>query len=458
MTRRASLAGRITLVAVGAALVTAVIAAALSVGLIRSEDQSRARGDLRRVADAAAAAADRGPTGASELRVRRLLRALNFQFATFDGAAHITAGSSALAAQALTPQERSRLVSGVQLSATRNVGGSRVLVEARPIPTGGIVLVQRRSDALAGGARAVRRILLALVIGALVAALLAYLLARWLSRPLRRTADAAHALASGRRDVTVVPEGPVEVAEVADAVNTLAAHLAYSEGRQRNFLMSISHELRTPLTAISGYAESLSNGVVPADDVARVGGVLAGEAHRLGRLVSDLLDLARLDAADFRVELGAVDVAALAAAAAQVWRDRCAAVGVAFTLEVTGSAPPPFASADPSRLRQAVDGLLENALRVTPAGAPIVLAVRAEPGPRPVVVEVRDGGPGLRDDDLAVAFDRAALYERYRGVRQVGTGLGLAIVAGLVARIGGTVEAGHAAEGGARFTIRLPAA
>jgi two-component system OmpR family sensor kinase len=74
-----------------------------------------------------------------------------------------------------------------------------------------------------------------------------------------------------------------------------------------------------------------------------------------------------------------------------------------------------------------------------------------------VVLEVRDGGPGLNDDDLPVAFEQSVLYERYRGVRKVGTGLGLAIVDRLVRRLGGTVEAGHAVEGGARFTVRLPA-
>ena len=72
------------------------------------------------------------------------------------------------------------------------------------------------------------------------------------------------------------------------------------------------------------------------------------------------------------------------------------------------------------------------------------------------VVEVRDGGPGLTDADLPVAFERSVLHERYRAVRQVGTGLGLAIVRGLVGRLGATIEAGHAVEGGARFTVRLP--
>ncbi len=137
-----------------------------------------------------------------------------------------------------------------------------------------------------------------------------------------------------------------------------------------------------------------------------------------------------------------------------MWAGRCAAAGVVFRLEAPDA--PIVSVTDAARVRQVLDGLFDNALRVTPSGAPIVLAARIEPGQ--AVVEVRDGGPGLSDADLPVAFDHGVLYERYRGVRQVGTGLGLAIVRGLVARLGGHVEAGHANEGGARFTVRLPLA
>ena len=84
------------------------------------------------------------------------------------------------------------------------------------------------------------------------------------------------------------------------------------------------------------------------------------------------------------------------------------------------------------------------------------MIVEVRHGPGFDVIEVRDGGPGLTDEDLAVAFEPSVLHERYRGLRPVGTGLGLAIVARLAHVLGGTVEAGHAAEGGARFTLRLP--
>jgi two-component system sensor histidine kinase BaeS len=131
-------------------------------------------------------------------------------------------------------------------------------------------------------------------------------------------------------------------------------------------------------------------------------------------------------------------------------------VGVVFRLEAPATAI--WCHTDPSRVRQILDGLLENALRVTPPGAPIILSVRTGKEPQTVLLEVRDGGPGLTDEDLAVAFERSVLYERYRGVRRVGTGLGLAIVDGLARRLGGTVSAGHSAEAGASFTVRLPAA
>lgn len=242
--------------------------------------------------------------------------------------------------------------------------------------------------------------------------------------------------------------------EVGAAVNTLAAALSHSEARQREFLLSVSHDLRTPLTAITGYAESLADGVVPPEQAAEVGAIMLTESHRLNRLVADLLDLARLDAQDFRIEWTEVDLTELVYAAGQVWSSRCRAAGIRFSVHAE---PVPLrVRTDSARVRQVVDGLLENALRVTPADAPIVLAAyRAGPGH--AVVEVRDGGPGLAEEDLAVAFQRSVLYERYRGVRQVGTGLGLAIVDRLVHRLGGTIEAGHSVEGGARFTVRLPA-
>jgi two-component system sensor histidine kinase BaeS len=454
---RGTLAGRIALVTTAVAVVAVLVAGVVSLGLVRGAGDADARKTLSALADAAA----EGTGGSGRLgdgpvlgrtRTRNQLNALKIDF-TFLTRAGKTSGGPAegLASRALTDPERQAVVAGRSLSLTRDVGGVRTLIEARPAAIGGVVLAQSLSDA-SFARDAVQRIALSLLIGLAVAALAGLLLARLLARPLKRAAQTAHQLAAGARDIRVPPEGPAEVAEVADSLNALSTALATSEGRQREFLLSVSHELRTPLTAITGFAESLADGVTTGPDVQPVARTVLGEAHRLERLVSDLLDLARLGAQDFRIDLRPVELTALMETAAAVWRARCEAVGVTGLADLPHH--PVLCVTDPTRVRQIVDGLAENALRVTPAGRPVLLGLYETPGL--AVLQVRDGGPGLAPQDLPVAFERSVLYQRYRGVRQVGTGVGLALVHGLTTRLGGSAEAGRAPEGGACFTVRLP--
>src|SRR6266542_3298604 len=143
-------------------------------------------------------------------------------------------------------------------------------------------------------------------------------------------------------------DAPAEVEDLARALNDLAKALATSEGRQRDFLLSISHELRTPLTTIRGYAEALADGVIGPDGAMRAGQTVLGEAERLDRLVADLLVLARLEAADFPVELLPVDLTDLVRTAADAWAARCAGVGLVLRTELPGG--PVQVRTDPGRL------------------------------------------------------------------------------------------------------------
>jgi signal transduction histidine kinase len=386
-----------------------------------------------------------------------------------------------------------------QVAAGRSVSqrllyqGRMMLAEGRPAgDRDGIVLLMAPTAVTA--LAVVSRLWLALGAGLLAGLLAGILLARRLGRPLRQVAAAARRLHAGDRGARAPTDAPSEVADVSYALNDLAGALALSENRQRAFLMSVSHELRTPLTTIKGYAEALADGVIGVDGAQRAGQTMLAESEHLGRLVEDLLTLARLEADDFALEVMPVELVSLVANVAESWGGRAGAVGVVLRTEL---APHPiFVRTDPGRIRQVIDGLLENALRVVPPGSPLVLAVRDEPRPggtgnggQPIVeqttlalpvagrmpppaqapsraarrpgsrygvLEVRDGGPGFTDDDLAVVFERGALYERYKGIRKVGTGMGLALAARLVGRLGGAIEAGHAQEGGARFTVRLP--
>jgi signal transduction histidine kinase len=332
------------------------------------------------------------------------------------------------------------------------VDGRPTLIAGRPLSgnSNGVVLTQPAVTGTAAGL--LGGVWVALLCGLFGGVLAGALLARFTVRPIRRAAAAAGHLSAGDRSVRLATRGPAEAAELATAFNQLASALQVSEGRERDFLLSVSHELRTPLATIRGYAEALADGVVGGDGAAKAGETMLAEADRLDRLIADLLVLSRLESADLPLDVVEVDLAELAGAAAEAWAPRCAPDGPRLRTELPGA--PVVVATDPTRIRQVLDGLCENALRIVPQGAPLVIAVRAEPDAG--VLEVRDGGPGFTDDDLAVAFDRGALHHRYRGIRKVGSGLGLALAARLVARLGGTIEAGHAAEGGARFTVRLP--
>jgi two-component system sensor histidine kinase BaeS len=448
---RRTLAAQLTLVTTIVAALSIAVAGLTAVPLARSVAQSNAESMLTDRADVVGRLLGDADTAQRE----RLLRVLRDE----DDASGITLRVvSVEAAQRdglVSPTDRRWLADGQSVDDERQIGSQNVLIRLRPVGDDDVLVVTQpvgAARAAAGERSTLLRLGLSLLLGLGIGAAAGWWLARRLARPLRRASRAAQRLATGARDVRLDPDGPTEVADLADALNQLAAALDSSENRQRDFLLSVSHELRTPLTGIKGYAEALADGVVDPADVAGTGRTMLDESRRLERLVSDLLDLARFGAQDLRLDMAPIDLRDLAAEAGRVWADRSARVGVEFHLDTPGR--PMVVRTDATRLRQIVDNLMENALRVTPAGSPIVLAVRDEPGT--VVVEVRDGGPGLTADDLVVAFQPAALFTRYRGVRKVGSGVGLALVGVLAHRLGGVAEAGAAREGGARFAVRLP--
>ncbi|HEU4421581.1 MAG TPA: HAMP domain-containing protein, partial [Pilimelia sp.] len=171
----------------------------------------------------------------------------------------------------LPPDVVSRIAAGFPVShRPAVVGGRRSIVEGRPLPGGnGVVLAQPVRTGT--GALVWGRLWLPLLAGLAAGVAAGTLLARRLSRPIRNAATAAARLRAGDWAVRVPVEPPAEAEDLAYAINDLAAALATSEGRQREFLLSISHELRTPLTTLRGYAEALADGVVGADGAQRAG-------------------------------------------------------------------------------------------------------------------------------------------------------------------------------------------
>lgn len=426
----------------GVAVLGSLLAALLTAPLIASAARDAVREPLAQQADLLA----RLPPLA--LRSERLDR-LTADSDVVLGLVGADGGSQGVA-DALTADQRAALADGRPVSTARTYDGERLLIEARPTRDGGAVVVAkdvRVADAVRG--LLARRVLLAISVGLVVAVVVASLVARRLTRPLADTAAAARRLADGERGVPLPVSTTREVADVAAALGHLDAALATSEGRQREFLQSVSHELRTPLTTIRGYAEGLRDGVIGPDEAAAVAATLVAEAERMERYVADLLALSRLDADDFTLELTEVDLAALVGSTAEAWQNQATRNGVTLDAVVA----PVSALTDAVRVRQVLDVLVDNAVRVCAQGDRVVLEVASAEGG--VRVEVRDSGPGLTAEERVTAFRPGVLHDRHPG-RAGQAGLGLAIAHRLVTRLGGTISAGSAAEGGARFVVLLP--
>ncbi|PCN48573.1 two-component sensor histidine kinase [Curtobacterium sp. 'Ferrero'] len=447
--RSRSLTGRIVATTVAVALVAVLAVSVVGFQLVRQESIGQTRQVLLATAQAVAAA-PAGQRAAFAARVERRSKGRIDLGAGGDGELRGVTTSVPSGLEA-------RLTTADRLSVRQVDGWRTLLVEAVPARGGGSVVAVEDVSVLHADT-VLARFAVALLIGVLVAIGLGVAVARFVTRPLRGVSAIAARLAAGERGVLAgdrgAPDaGAAEVTEIADVRRALAvldSELARSEAAQREFLTSISHEFRTPLAAVRGYADALADGLVPADDTARVGTVVRAETDRLDAFVADLLTLARLEAVDFPIRRQLVDVVQVVAASVRAWEGRAATVG-ARVVQVPAAADAATLT-DPLRLRQVVDGLLENALRVAHPGG--LVEVRVTDEPDGVAVEVADDGPGIAVDDLHRAFVRGALRDRYRDDRPVGTGLGLSIAARLVERLGGRITA-EPADRGARFRVVL---
>jgi signal transduction histidine kinase len=293
----------------------------------------------------------------------------------------------------------------------------------------------------------------------LTGALLRPVLQRGLVQPLNALTGQINALEPPPAPSTLLPvqQQPRELRPIATAFNAMQQRLATSWEQQRAFVDGVAHELRTPLTLISGHAQSLRRhaGLAATPEAAASLQLIAAEAHRMGLLVSDLLDLARRDAGRLSLTLQPLNIEdalfesfeRLAASS----RGRLQLLSGGSSGDSAG--PLPLALADPDRLQQCLAALIDNALRYSPAPRPVQLSVAAEPDA--LVVHVRDHGPGVAPHERERIFERFVRGQAAAETR--GSGIGLSVVRLLVEAMGGTVQVGEAPGGGADFALRLRA-
>ncbi|MGH7310986.1 MAG: ATP-binding protein [Candidatus Rokuibacteriota bacterium] len=239
--------------------------------------------------------------------------------------------------------------------------------------------------------------------------------------------------------------------DLADKVAAATRHLAAVDQAKSTFVATVSHELRTPLTALLGFSELLATRRVPAEQVVRLAGIMRSEAERMGRIVDDLLDLARIERGTaLRVRPVPVVLAPALTAAVEVLSRASGGARVAL------ACPEGLAvRADPDALDRVVKNLVSNAIKYSPAGSPVTLSARRRAAD--VEITVADEGAGIAPEALAHIFE--PYYRAGDATRTApGLGLGLAVVKALVEAQGGTITVASAPGRGTRVTLALPPA
>jgi signal transduction histidine kinase/CheY-like chemotaxis protein len=358
-----------------------------------------------------------------------------------------------------------------------NVSGAHMIGAAVPIANTPwtLVIEVARDPVVAPAWSLLRRLTGAGLVLLVLTTMAAAALGGQVTRPLADLTRAAETIAAGDYSSRVLTNRRDEVGQLGQAFNDMAtrverAHNALAlraadlsesrESAQRanrvkdQFLAVLSHELRTPLAAMLGWCRMLRDGTVPQAKTGHALEVIERNAVAQLHLVEDLLDVSRIVAGKFAVDLQVVEPSAIVHAAVESIQPVAAAKHV--NLETHLNPQVGHVRGDPGRLQQAVWNLLSNAIKFTPAGGTVDISV-ARTGDA-VEIVVRDNGEGISADVLPLVFDRFQQDDSAVTGRRKGLGLGLAIVRQVVELHGGSVSVESGGVGqGAAFGLRLPA-
>lgn len=306
-----------------------------------------------------------------------------------------------------------------------------------------------------------RSIWLALIAAGSLALILGAGLFFQITRPLRRLQKAAQAISTGDLSQRVSVQTKDEIGDLGRSFNQMAESLSRAQTQRRQMIADVAHELRTPLAVLQANVEGMQDGVVQNDTEQL--GALHEQVLHLNRLVGDLRLLSLAEAGELKLERQSADLGLLVARAAEQFRTRAAQKNI--SLNVTVEKDLPQASVDTDRINQALNNLLENALRYTPDGGWIEVGAAAGQGrPGQIRLWVADTGPGIASEDLPFIFDRFYRGDKSRSRASGGSGLGLAIVKQLIEAHAGKVEVENPSAPpvdhspyGTRIVITLPA-
>ncbi|MDI6768180.1 MAG: ATP-binding protein [Anaerolineales bacterium] len=295
---------------------------------------------------------------------------------------------------------------------------------------------------------------LAVFVSAALALVVSMIFSRGVIAPVQEMMSVSQRIAEGHYNERVQVRGEDELSQLARCFNTMAGQLEQIETMRRQLIGDVAHELRTPLTAIKGSMEGLMDGILPASD--ETFGQIHQEADRLSRLVDDLQELSRVEAATFKLDLRPVAVVDLVDSALGRLSRQYEEKGVTLTSGLPADLP--LVQVDEDRVGQVLLNLIGNALQYTPAGGNVQISATRDGDE--VRITVTDTGIGLPAEHIPHIFDRFYRADKSRSRRAGGgSGIGLTIARHLVEAHGGRIWAESEGGGqGSRFTFTVKAA
>lgn len=298
-------------------------------------------------------------------------------------------------------------------------------------------------------------VILATATALIAAGGVSWFMVRRVSRPVEELAQAAESVAAGRYDVSV-PDASFssELHQLSDSFTDMAHRLGETEATRTRLLADLAHELRTPLATLEAYIDGMEDDVLAHDAAAYA--TMRLQVDRLRRLATDLRESSAAEEHALGLVLDRIDSRDVARSSVAAASPRFTAKGV--TLELTDAQDPSWILGDSVRLQQVLANLLDNALRHTPPGGKVRVAVTS--GGSSVQIRVTDTGEGIPRDQLTTVFERFHRVDASRVSSDGGgSGLGLTIARAIVIDHGGSLEATSDGSGrGATFTVTVPSA
>jgi len=281
---------------------------------------------------------------------------------------------------------------------------------------------------------------------------IAFIISKYITKPVSQINDAVTAFSRGNYDSRVKVGRMDELGELGISFNDMADKVSELEKMRRDFVANVSHELRSPLSSIRGFLEAMEDGTIPTDEHEKYIEIVLDETRRMSGMVNDLLDIARIESGQYKLNLSVFDINDLIGRVLITFEARITAKHADVDAQLDYE--PVFVEADRDRIGQVLHNLIDNAIKFMPENYGL-LTIKSVVSKHKVYVSICDNGPGIPKEDIAHIFDRFYKAEKAHTYKNgSGTGLGLSIVKLVIDQHHGEIKA-ESSENGTVFTFSL---